>query len=121
MRWVCIVTIGLLCVATQSCGSSRPQSAATPTGDVVIATARQIIDRSADYEGRQVSLTGEIVLECVQGCWIFLDDGTARIYVDFKPADISIPQMIGSRITVIGHIEGSGGNVKILGDWVGFQ
>ena len=118
--WNRVFLLGLAALVLVSCARTDPATNPTPIGDIIGATARQVIDDSANYEGRLVKLSGEIVLECSQGCWLFLDDGTDRIYVDLKPGGITIPQMIGRQITVIGHIEGSGGNAKILGDWVGF-
>ena len=83
-------------------------------------TIRELIDHSEKYAGQTLSLTGTIALECPEGCWFFLDDGTAKIYVDLKPAGLTIPQKVGSRVILRGKTQGSGGNLQILGDEVKF-
>jgi hypothetical protein len=83
-------------------------------------TIRELIDNSEKYAGQTISLTGTIALECPEGCWFFLDDGTAKIYVDLKPAGLTIPQKVGSRVILRGKTQGSGGNLQILGDEVKF-
>ncbi len=96
-------------------------AAATPlVSEAVPVTVRQLIDSSAKYSDHSVSLTGKIILECPEGCWFFLDDGTGKLYIDIKPAGLTIPQKVGSRVTLTGKISGSGGNLKILGDSVKF-
>ncbi len=83
-------------------------------------TVRQLIDNGDAYAGQMLSLNGKIVLECPEGCWFFLDDGTGKIYVDLKPAGLVIPQKVGSRIALKGKTKGSGGNLQILGEEVQF-
>jgi hypothetical protein len=112
-----------LLITLMGCGAPSvpltPNPAAasqTPTA----VTVRQLIDGSGKYDGQTISLTGKIVVECPEGCWFFLDDGTAKIYVDLKPAGLTIPQKVGSRIEVIGKTKGTGGNLQVLGDEVKF-
>jgi uncharacterized protein YdeI (BOF family) len=118
-RWVVIVT-ALFVLSLLSCGPApTPTGPATP-GDVVPVTVRQLIDHTEEYAGHPVSLTGTIVVECSQGCWFFLNDGTGLIYVDLKPAGLTIPQKVGARVTIRGKVKGSGGNLQILGEAVEF-
>jgi hypothetical protein len=50
-------------------------------------TVRQLVDASAQYSDRVVSLTGKIVLECPEGCWFFVDDSTGKLFIDIsRPA-----------------------------------
>jgi uncharacterized protein YdeI (BOF family) len=93
---------------------------ATTSQGAVPVTVRQLIDNSEKYSGQTVSLTGKIILECPEGCWFFLDDTTGKIYVDLKPAGLTIPQKVGSRVTLLGKPKGSGGNLQVLGDEVKF-
>jgi len=99
--------------------TALPAAPSAP-GDALQVTVRQLVDHTEDYVDRTVIITGEIVVECSQGCWFFLDDGTGMIYVDLKPAGLSIAQMIGEQATVRGKIKGSGGNLQILGEEVVF-
>ena len=81
---------------------------------------RQLIDGSEKYAGRKISLTGTVVLECTEGCWFFLDDGTGKIYIDLKVAGLQIPQKVGSRVVLRGETSGSGGNLMIEAEEVSF-
>lgn len=118
-RWKVLV-VGLMAFSLLSCGPAPGPIGQAPPGDAVPLTVRQLIDHSAEYAGHSVSLTGKIVVECTQGCWFFLNDGTGLIYVDLKPAGLTIPQRIGARVTIRGQIQGSGGNLQILGEAVEF-
>jgi uncharacterized protein YdeI (BOF family) len=120
MQRVVVIVTGLVVLSLLSCGPApTPTGPATP-GDAVPVTVRQLIDHSEEYAGRPVSLTGKIVVECSQGCWFFLDDGTGLIYVDLQPAGLTIPQKVGERVTMRGKVKGSGGNLQILGEAVEF-
>jgi hypothetical protein len=119
MRLTAVALLGILVAAC----SAAPAPAATPTSNTQVAvpvTVRQLIDGSERFSAQRVSLTGQIKVECPEGCWFFLDDGTGMIYIDLKPAELTIPQKIGSRVTLTGKIKGSGGNLQILGDQVKF-
>ncbi len=95
-----------------------PTPAATPTPMPV--TVRQLIDGSATYAGHRVSMTGTVSLECAEGCWFFLDDGTGKIYIDLATAGLHIPQKVGSRVTLRGDIVGFDGNLHIAAEQVDF-
>lgn len=99
--------------------SPLPILTASPHNPVAV-TVRQLIDGSDKFSGQTITLTGTIALECPEGCWFFLDDGSGKIYVDLKPAGLTIPQKMGSRITLLGKTKGSGGNLQILGEEVKF-
>ncbi len=123
-KW-CIIAAALLIIGLVGCGPAAtptptPGPTAIPSGGKAAATVRGLIDHSTDYADQAVTLTGTIAMECSQGCWFFLDDGTARIYVDLSEAGISIPQWVGSRVTVVGKIKGAGGNLQLLGNEVTF-
>ncbi len=107
--------------------TSVPASSLPAAGQPVVSsnpayvTVRELIDNGAKYEGQLISLKGKIVLECPEGCWFFLDDGTGKIYVDLKPAGLTIPQKVGSQITLRGKTKGVGGNLQVLGEQVSFE
>ena len=131
LRLLWVLALGvILLVALPSCAAA-PAPTATPAasgGSAVQAASesispsnvRDLIDNSDKYAGKTVTITGTIALECPEGCWFFLDDGSAKIYVDLKPAGLTIPQKVGSRVILRGKIQGSGGNVQVLGDDVKF-
>ncbi len=118
------LTVAVLCavLALAVCACNTPPAPTTlATGKPATATTvRELMDHSADYADRTVNVTGTIVIECPEGCWFFLDDGTGKLYIDLQPAGLSIPQKIGSRVTLSGKLTGSGGNLKFLGEDVQF-
>ncbi len=119
MRIIALAFFGIFLTAC----SAPPPSPAMPTSNsqpAMLVTVRQLIDGSDKFTAQRVSLTGKITVECPEGCWFFLDDGTGIIYIDLKPAELTIPQKIGSRVTLTGKIKGSGGNLQILGEEVKF-
>jgi uncharacterized protein YdeI (BOF family) len=119
-----IGVVALVLIGCQTMGTP-PFPSPIPTrenalNDAAPVTVKELIDRSQEYAGRTVTLTGKIITECPQGCWFFLNDGTGSIYIDLQPAGLTIPQKIGARVTLRGKIKGSGGNLQILGEEVKF-
>jgi uncharacterized protein YdeI (BOF family) len=57
------------------------------------------------FIGKEVTVRGKIVKECPSGCWFYLEDKGAQIYVDLSPAGLSIDQYVGRTVTVKGSIE----------------
>jgi uncharacterized protein YdeI (BOF family) len=120
------LALGLLVLGLAGCAGAptappAPTATTAPTSTgAAEVTVRQLIDHSDQYADRPVVLSGKIVLECTQGCWLFVDDGTGRLYVDLQPAGLNIPQMIGSQVRIQGRIKGSGSNLQILGETVEF-
>jgi hypothetical protein len=120
-------TLLLTLVACNAAPTSSSESAtpatmqATSLPSAAPVTVRQLIDDSEKSSGQAISLAGQIVLECPEGCWFFLDDGTGKIHVDLKPAGLTIPQKVGSRITLLGRTKGAGGNLQVPGEDVKFS
>ncbi len=100
--------------------SSVPSATASSSTGAAIVTVRELMDHSQQYADRPVILSGKVILECSQGCWLFLNDGTGQLYVDLAPNGLTIPQMVGSQIKIQGRIRGSGSNLQILGETVEF-
>ncbi len=113
--------IAAFCWIILSGCTNAPAPATQPAAqNAPLVTVRQLIENSQEYTGQKVSLAGKIIVECTQGCWFFLDDGTGKIYVSLKEAGLNIPQKVGSQVILVGEISGSGGNLKILGEQVKF-
>jgi hypothetical protein len=85
------------CIRKEQYGSAIDPSFA-------LEKASNILSSPESYLGKQVVLKGKIDMECGSGCWFYIDDGTGRIYVDLKPANIAIPQRVGKSVTVIGKV-----------------
>lgn len=117
--------LGMLVLLVAGCtgapvAPAAPTLAPTAAAGASTVTVRELIDHSEQYAARPVILSGKIVLECTNGCWLFLNDGTGQLYVDLQPNGLTIPQMIGSQVKVQGRIRGSGSNLQILGETVEF-
>ncbi len=116
-----VLLAALLLMAAAGCvGAPTPVPPPTGISSTTPVTVRQLLDGSERYAGQTLTLTGTIILECSEGCWFFLDDGTGKIYVDLKPAGLTIPQKVGSRIVLCGKAKGTGGNLQIQGEEVRF-
>ncbi len=119
-----IALTALLLIVGSACAETpRPSPVPAPptaASSWIPVTVRQLIDGPDRYAGQAISLTGVIIIECPEGCWFFLDDGTGKIYVDLKPANLTIPQKVGSRVELRGKSKGAGGNLQILGEEVRF-
>jgi hypothetical protein len=118
-RWdIALDACLLLCVF--GCAVMPVPTAVPSTQTPIPVTVRQLIDHTDKYTGHRVSMTGTVVLECTEGCWFFLDDGTGKIYIELKTAGLEIPQKIGSRVILRGRPSGSGGNLLIQAEQVDF-
>jgi hypothetical protein len=117
---ICGIVTGFLAVTLFGCNvAPAPTPVPTPQTPIPV-TVRQLIDSTEKYAGRKISMTGTVVLECTEGCWFFLDDGTGKIYIDLKVAGLQIPQKIGDRVVLSGKTSGSGGNLMIEAEEVKF-
>lgn len=60
---------------------------------------------SETYGGKDVRLSGTIVMQCASsGCWFFLDDGTGRMLVDLKGLGLGLGPRSGKRAVVTGTV-----------------
>jgi hypothetical protein len=60
---------------------------------------------AAAYEGKSVSVQGEIDMQDQKGYWFYVHDGDARIYVELYQDEFSIPDLIKRKILVEGVVE----------------
>lgn len=93
-------------LAVAGCGKKNSEA----YGEAVDKSARltAVADVTAnpeDFIGREVTVKGKIAKECPSGCWFYLEDNGAQIYVDLSPAGLSIDQYVGRTVTVKGSIE----------------
>lgn len=96
-----LVIISLLVLA--GCAKKETYGAVIDT-DIHLTMISDILAHPEQHTGREVVLHGKITMECGSGCWFFLDDETAQIYVDLNPAGLAIPQYVGKKVKVIGKI-----------------
>ena len=85
-----------------------------------IASVSTLVDRSAEFVGREVIVEGKIVQECGSGCWFNLKDATGIVFVDLAPNNMTIPQKIGAKAKVYGTVNIKNGITYIVGRKVEF-
>jgi uncharacterized protein YdeI (BOF family) len=85
-----------------------------------VTSVKDILANSDKYLDQTVRLEGKIVRECPTGCWFFLEDETATIYVDINPSGLSIPPKVGKKVVVEGVPTNRNGGVSIIGKGVEF-
>ena len=55
--------------------------------------------------GKKVTLEGNIVTQCQSnGCWFFLHDGTAQIYIDLSQNQFTLPSLPGKQVIASGTV-----------------
>lgn len=102
----------------QEIPSTGTQSEQNNTPQVI--TVAQIMEKSKEYEGKDIIIQGKIVQECGSGCWFNLKDQTGVIYVDLLPSNLAIPQKVGSNARVYGTVTVEKGVTYVIGKKVEF-
>ena len=85
-----------------------------------VTNIKDILTNPDEYLDQTVRIEGKIVRECPSGCWFFLEDETATIYVDINPSGLSIPPKVGKKVVVEGVPTNKNGGVSIIGKGVEF-
>lgn len=69
----------------------------------------------ASWQGKMVILEGVISTQCQSsGCWFFLSDGTARVFVNLAPKGFTLPPKTGKKAKVMGEVARDQHNVQII-------
>ena len=74
---------------------------------------KDIVMRPQDYEGKTVTVKGNITLVCETGCWFNLEDEGATIYTDLAPSGFAIPQNVGKKAIAEGKISVESGRLTL--------
>jgi len=113
LMWT-LVLLSLFSLTLQAAMSGQ-DSAKLESEEVAIS---EILERADYYNGTDVVVEGTIATECSSGCWFFLDDETASIYVDILPSNFVIPQKRGEDARVYGTVVIKEGDPMIIGKMV---
>ncbi len=66
-------------------------------------------------QGKMIIVEGVISTQCQSsGCWFFLSDGTARVFVNLAPKGFSLPPKTGKKAKVMGEVMRDQHNVQII-------
>jgi hypothetical protein len=110
---VATITLVVLCSA---CSKTEKY------GSTIIAEnqteLKTVMADPAQYEGKTITISGEIIDECPTGCWFNLKSETGVLYVDLNPKGLAIPQKVGKNATVQGKVKVTGRNVSLIGEGV---
>ena len=85
-----------------------------------VTNIKDILTNPDKYLDQTVRLEGKITRECPTGCWFFLEDETAKIYVDINPSGLSIPQKVGKKVVIEGVPTKINNVVSVIGKGVEF-
>lgn len=83
-----------------------------------ITKVKDILSSPSSYARKVVKVSGKIVQECPSGCWFFIHDGTAQMYIDILPAGLAIPQRVGRKVIIMGKVSVAGSRIAINGTGV---
>lgn len=65
--------------------------------------------------GQKVTLEGRIVSQCQSnGCWFFIQDETAQVFVDLKKNNFTLPHMLSKTVAVSGTVDGTKYDIKLI-------
>jgi hypothetical protein len=115
-RLTATLALAAVLAAMLACGGSKVTrlGKAIPR-ETTLTSAQTIQAAPLDYEGRAVLVKGKITRECPAGCWFWIQDQTGELYIDIKPSNLTIPQRVGSTITVVGTVVLESGHPHVIG------
>lgn len=88
--------------------------------DIAVTTAAAIHADPAAFEGQELLVAGRITSECPSGGWVWINDGTADIYVDMHPTNVFIPQRVGRNVRALGRVVVESGRARVVGEGLAF-
>ena len=88
--------------------------------DVLPVPAKDILDKPAAFEGREVVVSGKITSECPSGGWIWVKDNSGEIYVNMHPTNVFIPQRVGKSVKAMGKVVLEQGRPQVVGTGLEF-
>jgi hypothetical protein len=96
----------------------KAESFGQPISDKTITPIRSIATAPADYNDKNITVKGKIILECPSGCWFDLQQDAAILRVDILPSNLAIPQKTGSTATVQGTLTIKDNKATLIGTGV---
>lgn len=77
----------------------------TPISNRKVLPIASLFDNAAAYDGKTVTIQGEIDMQDPNGHWFYVQDEEARIYVEIDRAEFSIPDLAKKKVLVEGLID----------------
>ena len=100
----CIILVLCLMSTLSGCGRKEAEKHGQEIADHAPTRIDAILKESGNFDGKTVTVEGEIIRECPTGCWFDIKDQAAVIHVDIKPSGFAIPQKTGKTVTVEGKV-----------------
>ena len=98
-----IVLILSLTLALSSC-SRKTKTYGQQISSNKITEIDSILKNPADFDGKIVTVQGNIIRECPTGCWFDIKQDQAVIHIDINPSGFAIPQIVGKEVMVEGTV-----------------
>ena len=99
-------------------GCARIETYGRPISNKRFTRIEDIVRNPDIYKNKAVTIGGKLINECPTGCWFYIKEGEAVIYVNIEPAGFAIPQKSGHAAVVEGRVLVEGRTPKISGTGV---
>lgn len=123
-KWIvsfAAVIVAVLILGVIIAGYSKSRAYGSEISGGKVLTIKEIEDKKADYEGKEVKIEGKITEVCqTMGCWFNVNDGTGIMYVDLEMGrNFTIPKnSANEHVVVEGKLKNDNGSLKIIGSGV---
>jgi len=112
-NFIMFIMISALMTAASGCG--HPEIYGEKISNRKVTPIKEILLAPEQYNGKQVTVKGNIAIECETGCWFNFKEGDAVIYVDLEPSGFAIPQKGGRNAVVEGNVAIKEGKPRLIG------
>ena len=113
-----IALLSGIVLAVAGCGKKGPEQHGQQISNRTSTRVNAILKEPGNFDGKTVTIQGNIIRECPTGCWLEVKDQAGIIYVDLKPSGFAIPQKTGKTATVEGKVKVRDNQPIIIGTGV---
>jgi hypothetical protein len=113
-RYFIILLTALMAIVSVA-GCARPEIYGEHLSNRSVTPIKDILTHPEAYDGKTVTVKGQIAIECETGCWFNFKEGDAVIYVNLEPSGFAIPQKGGRNAIVEGNVIVEKGKPKLIG------
>ena len=103
-KQVFVMLILTLVLSLAGCGRKNEGKYGQEISNQSLTEVAEILKDIGAYDGKTVTIQGDIIRECPTGCWLEVKDDAGIIYVDLNPSGFAIPQKVGKTATVQGKV-----------------
>lgn len=111
----------VLFLASLMGGCGKSEQHGKDLTNMTITRIGDIFSKPDEYINKTVKVKGKITKVCPSGCWFYLKDVPAEIYIDLLPSNLTIPQRVGSKAVVQGKLIEKDGRLTIIGKGVAIK